>query len=191
MPYHTDKSGGETEIHDAQDSLLTDGLSRVMWILVPVLIGGVISMFSNFQQDVQIIVWGVMFIIIMFGLWFHQARVLRKKREVLDRERWQKLTDGLDQQFGKVDEQFSNVGKRFDEIDRRFDESDKTDRTLLRNELVANHRIWVEEKGYITLEALEYIDETYEEYSAKGGNSSGTKLWKDMHDLPLRENRAE
>ena len=63
-------------------------------------------------------------------------------------------------------------------------------KTLLRNELVASHREWVEEKGYITLEALEYIDETYACYHDRGGNGSGTRLWEDIHNLPIREHRA-
>ena len=60
-------------------------------------------------------------------------------------------------------------------------------RTLLRNELVAMHREWAEEKGYITLEALEYAQETYEAYHGLGGNGSGTKLWEDLNALPVRD----
>ncbi len=60
-------------------------------------------------------------------------------------------------------------------------------RTLLRNELVAMHREWAEEKGYVTLEALEYAQETYEAYHGLGGNGSGTKLWEDINALPVRD----
>lgn len=59
-------------------------------------------------------------------------------------------------------------------------------KTLLRNELVASHREWVEEKGYIKLEALEYIEDTYNCYHALKGNGSGTKLWEDIKALPVK-----
>ena len=60
-------------------------------------------------------------------------------------------------------------------------------RTLLRNELVSAHREWVEEKGYITLEALEYMKRTFESYHALKGNGSGDKLWKDLKALPVKD----
>ena len=59
-------------------------------------------------------------------------------------------------------------------------------KTLLRNELVASHREWVEEKGYVTLEALEYIEDTYNCYHTLKGNGSGTKLWEDIKALPVK-----
>lgn len=59
-------------------------------------------------------------------------------------------------------------------------------RTLLRNELVAAHREWYEEKGYITLEALEFCQQTYEAYHGLGGNGSGDKLFKDIKTLPVK-----
>lgn len=64
---------------------------------------------------------------------------------------------------------------------------DKALRTLLRNELVQMHREWVEEKGCITLEALEYAEDTYTTYHDLGGNGSGTKLWHDIKALPIKE----
>ncbi|SEO92412.1 hypothetical protein [Denitrobacterium detoxificans] len=62
-------------------------------------------------------------------------------------------------------------------------------RALLRNELVRMHREWVEQKGYITLEALEYARQTYEAYHAIGGNGTGTKLFEDMEALQIKEER--
>lgn len=59
-------------------------------------------------------------------------------------------------------------------------------RTLLRNELVQMHREWAEEHGFITLEALQYAEETYSAYHDLGGNGSGTKLWEDMKALPVK-----
>lgn len=59
-------------------------------------------------------------------------------------------------------------------------------RTLLRNELVAAHREWYEEKGYITLETLEFCHQTYEAYHGLGGNGSGDKLFNDIKTLPVK-----
>lgn len=59
-------------------------------------------------------------------------------------------------------------------------------RTLLRNELVAAHREWYEEKEYITLEALEFCHQTYEAYHGLGGNGSGDKLFNDIKSLPVK-----
>ena len=60
-------------------------------------------------------------------------------------------------------------------------------RSILRVELVRAHREWVEEKGYITLEAREYVQRTYESYHALGGNGVGTTLYNDLMALPIRE----
>lgn len=62
-------------------------------------------------------------------------------------------------------------------------------RALLRNELVRMHREWVEEKGYITLEALDYASQTYAAYHELGGNGTGTRLFEDMCNLPIKEER--
>ena len=159
------------ELQDAHDDLKMELDNRILWILIPLVVGGVISMFSNAQQDVQIIVWGVMVIIAGFGIWASNSKKLRKKREAIETRRW------------------ANLDTRFDKIDSELASLQQTDRTLLRNELVSAHREWVEDKGYITLEALEFIDETYKEYHSKGGNNSGTRLWEDIHSLPIREHR--
>ena len=60
-------------------------------------------------------------------------------------------------------------------------------RTLLRNEIVSMHREYAEENGYITLEALEYAEDTYMAYHDLNGNGSGTKLWHDIKALPVKE----
>lgn len=60
-------------------------------------------------------------------------------------------------------------------------------RTLLRNELVEAHREYVEKDKSITLESLEYVQETYESYHSLGGNGSGTKLWEDIKALPIKD----
>lgn len=60
-------------------------------------------------------------------------------------------------------------------------------RTLLRNELVAAHKEWCQEQGHITLEALEFCEQTYGAYHGLGGNGSGDKLWHDIKTLPIKE----
>lgn len=153
--------------------------TKILWILIPLVIGGIISMFSNAHEDIQIIVWGVMVLISGFGIWTVNAKRIRKNRETLETQRW----DNLDKRFDRVDD-------AFDKVDAELASLQKTDITLLRNELVSAHRRWYEERGYITLEALEFIDETYDEYHSKGGNSSGTRLWEDIHNLPIKEKRV-
>ena len=168
------------EYKDAKSDLIGELDSRILWVLVPMIIGGIISMFSNVQQDIQIIIWAVMFMIAAFGLWAHSAKMLRKKREKLESKRWDRL-----------DSRFDNIDTRFDEINKRFDLAENTDRTLLRNELVKFHREWVEHKGYITLEALEYVDKVHEAYNKVYGNDTGDQIWRDLHNLPIRENRIK
>lgn len=60
-------------------------------------------------------------------------------------------------------------------------------KTLLRNELVDAHREYVQERGEISLEALEYVEDTYRCYHAMKGNGSGTKLWEDIKALPIKD----
>nr|AHF24287.1 hypothetical protein [uncultured bacterium Contig1770] len=96
----------------------------------------------------------------------------------------------------------AQITKRMEEEERRRDErvaeeAEKREaermalRALLRNELVRMHREWVEQKGYITLEALEFARQTYDAYHAIGGNGTGTKLFEDMEALPIMEERKQ
>ena len=186
MPYH-DSTNTEEEISKEKDIVSSETVSKILWILVPVLIGGIISIFSNFQLEVQFVMWGVLAVIVFFGLWANNAKRIRKRRESVDKQHWAKLMDGLDEQFEKVTASFAHVNERFDEVDDKFDRIDRANATLLRSELISAHRAWVERKGYITLEALEYVDETYAEYKATGANGSGTRIWEDLHNLPIIE----
>ena len=94
----------------------------------------------------------------------------------------------------------ASITKRMEEEERRREERAEEEaekreaermalRALLRNELVRMHREWVEQKGYITLEALEFAKQTYDAYHALGGNGTGTRLYKDMRKLPIKEER--
>lgn len=58
-------------------------------------------------------------------------------------------------------------------------------RTLLRNELIQAHRDYVD-RGFVTLEILEYCEQTYNAYHGLGGNGSGDKLWEDIKKLPIK-----
>lgn len=59
-------------------------------------------------------------------------------------------------------------------------------RSILRNELVSMHRCLVERQGWCTLEDKEYAERTYEPYHELGGNGTGTRLFKDIMELPIR-----
>lgn len=161
-----------------------DVVQRFLWILVPILIGGITNMFADSRKDVQAIVWLVVLTIIVIGVWFTATR---RRAEIRDAEREERE----EQRFGELDSKLNDIDSRIDVMSERFDRIDKSDRALMRNELVRAHREWVEEKGWITLEALEFIDETYDEYHSRGGNGSGTRLWEDIHRLPIMEHRSE
>lgn len=167
-----------------QDGGFVDIVQRFLWILVPILIGGVTNMFADSRRDIQIIVWLVVLTIIIIGVWFTATK---HRAEVRDAEREERE----ERRFSDLDAKLSDIESRIDVMSERFDRIDKSDRALLRNELVRAHREWVEEKGWITLEALEFIDETYDEYHGRGGNGSGTRLWEDIHRLPIMEHRVE
>lgn len=188
MPYHN-QVNADTEIKNEKEQMSIDVIYRMLWVLIPVLIGGVVSIFSNFDLEIQIIMWGVLAVVAIFGMWAHNSKVLRRRREAIDKLHWENLMDGLDEKFDTIDVHFGQMNDRFDKMDERFDQIDNSNATMLRNELVSAHREWVEQKGYITLEALEYIDKTYEAYHGSGHNGSGTRLWQDIHELPIRENR--
>ena len=175
---------GKESIEESKESNDIETVSKFAWVLIPIAIGGFISMFSNFKQDIQIIIWAVMFLIAVCGLWANNAKKLRRVREKVEEGRWSTLNQNLDNRFDKVEQ-------RFDEVDRRFDVSEKTDRALLRNEIVKAHREWVEKKGFITLEALEYLGKIHDAYNAVGGNDSGDKMWEDIKRLPIDEKQRQ
>lgn len=152
---------------------------RLLWVVVPIVVGWAINMAADVPRATQVVVWCIIALVILLGLLMHHMRIVDRQKIELEKARWVLF-----------DKRFDELDQRFNEVDRRFDEVDKANRLLLRNELVSAHREWVEEKGYITLEALEYIDETYACYHDRGGNGSGTRLWEDIHNLPIRENRA-
>jgi hypothetical protein len=143
---------------------MSDQFAKALWICIPAIMAGVVTAFAGTRLDLQIVAYGVLAMAAAFGIWATNARKHREEREAADRE-WK------------------------DALMERLDRGDKADRVLLRNELVSMHREFAEERQSITLEALEYAQNTYEVYHSLGGNGSGTKLWEDIKALPVREGR--
>ena len=137
---------------------------KALWVALPSLIGVGVTLFAGESLELKVIAYGVLALVAAFGVWATNARVHRKEREQEERE-WR------------------------DALISRLDRGDKADRVLLRNELVRMHREYAEERGCITLEALEYAQNTYETYHELGGNGSGTKLFEDIRALPIKEGR--
>lgn len=133
---------------------------KALWVALPSLIGVGVTLFAGESLELKVIAYGVLALVAAFGVWATSARTDRKEREREERE-WR------------------------DALMARLDRGDKADRVLLRNELVRMHREYAEEKGHISLEALEYAQNTYDTYHELGGNGSGTKLWEDIRALPV------
>lgn len=184
----------ENEVRKESEAQTIEMVSKVLWVLIPLCIGGFTTFFTGLAGDLQLVVWGIMALIVIFGLWANKSKSLRRRREVLEQERWDNLLSKQDERWNDLhedlDQHFDKIDQRFDEMDQRFDLSEESDRSLLRNELVKMHREWVEQKGYITLEALEYADRIHDAYNAVDGNETGDQLWKDLHSLPLEERRV-
>ena len=180
-------------VEDMKDDLAFESLSKLLWIIIPIAVGGLISMFSNFEQDIQVLIWGVMIIIAGFGVWTTNAKKIRKARDKKEAEREKKHDEIESERWGKLDKQFEKIDEHFDDIDQKIEDQQsrqsEVNKALLRNELVSMHREWVEEKGYITLEALEYAQKTYDAYAAIPANGSGKKLWEEINELPVEEHR--
>lgn len=140
---------------------MNDVAQKAFWVAVPVLLGLVITFFSGERMDIQIICYAVLVLVAAFGVWTTNARAHRKEQEEKEKE-WR------------------------DKLLERLDRGDRADRVLLRKELIASHREYAEEKGYISMEALKDVENTYEVYHELGGNGSGTKLWEDIKRLPVK-----
>ena len=93
------------------------------------------------------------------------------------------------------------VGKRLDDFDERREiarlerqerfEADKKwqdsithgMRSILRSEIVSEHRKWME-RGFCPLESKEYLARCHEAYVGVGGNSIGDSLYNEVMALP-------
>ena len=60
-------------------------------------------------------------------------------------------------------------------------------RSLLRNELVKAHRVFVVERDPVSLVDREVVDRNYQAYHSLGGNGTGTKLYEEIMDVPITE----
>lgn len=89
------------------------------------------------------------------------------------------------------------LGKRLDAFDHRREDARevaareseaiaKGVRSLLRAELIHEHRKWVPKNG-ITLDAKEYVQRTYDAYHNLGGNDVGTAMYEELMGLPTKE----
>lgn len=158
-------------IEEKQTQLFSDFSQKMLWVAVPTLVGVATTFYAGDRLDLQIISYAVLVLIATFGVWITNARAHRKEREKAE-EAYRQEKDAEERKWRH-------------ELKERLDRGDKSDRVLLRNELVRMHRDWFEERGYITLEALEYAENTYEVYHELKGNGSGTKLWEDLKVLPI------
>lgn len=78
----------------------------------------------------------------------------------------------------------AQIAKRMEAEDSKRMAERMALRALLRNELLAAHREWAEEKGYITVAAYDFVRQTYVAYHGIGGNGTGTDLFLDLKALP-------
>lgn len=161
---------------------MDDFAKKALWVVLPVAIAAGITLVPGPAAEVQFISYALLVIIAMAGIWATNARRHRLEREEAERKR--------DEERQKAEqERWDALNKRLDSIDERLDRNEETDRAMLRSDLVRGHREWVEDKGYITLEALEVLSKTHEAYKRVGGNDTGDKLWNEINALPINEKR--
>lgn len=72
------------------------------------------------------------------------------------------------------------------ETERHDCAMEKGMRSLLRAELIHEHRKWMA-RGFCPLESKEYAQHTYEAYHGLGGNDIGTSMYHDIMKLPTKE----
>lgn len=95
------------------------------------------------------------------------------------------------------------IKRRLDRFDANRDERAKLEietnreqrsiakgvRSLLRSELIHEHRKWMA-AGSCPLESKEYVQHTYDAYHGLGGNDIGTSMYQDIMGLPTKEQGA-
>ena len=161
---------------------MDDFAKKALWVALPVALAAGITLIPGPAAEVQFVAYAVLVLIAMAGVWATNAKKHRIEREEEERKN-EEEREKLDQ------ERWDKLNGRLDDINERLDKSDLADKAMLRAELVRAHREWVEEKGYITLEAHEYTSKIHEAYNAVGGNDTGDKLWKEIDALPIDEKR--
>ena len=161
---------------------MNDFAQKALWVALPSAIAAGITLAPGPAVEVQFIAYGILALIAMAGIWATNARKHRKEREAEERKREKKREEAEQKRW-------DDLNTRLDDIDERLDRGEKADRAMLRSDLVRLHREWVEEKGYITLEALEVAKRTHEAYNNVNGNDIGDLLWEDIRALPIDEKR--
>lgn len=161
---------------------MEDFAKKALWVALPIMAGAGVSLIPGPAAEVQFICYALLVIIAMAGIWATNAKKHRMEREKAEAEREAEREQAEQERWDKLN-------SRLDSIDERLSRSEKTDRAMLRSDLVRGHREWVEEKGYITLEALEVLSKTHEAYNEVGGNDTGDKLWLEIKALPINEGR--
>ena len=84
------------------------------------------------------------------------------------------------------------IDKVMDEIDEHFKEDVEEQRAIKYGVLSLSHYILYKQcqdlirRGYITISELDDLEHLYSGYSALGGNGTGTKLFKDCKNLPIK-----
>ena len=158
---------------------MSDFAQKVLLVVVSGLIGLIVTFFAGSQQDLQIVAYLVLIVVIGFGIWAINAREHRKRREEEELE-YRKKHDEEDREWKEA-------------LMKRLDRGDEVDRAILRNELVKGHREWVERKGYITLESLEVLDKIHTAYNlvVVDDDETGDRMWEDIKALPIEEHREK
>lgn len=152
---------------------MSDFAQKVLLSVITVSIGLVVTFMAGERQDIQIMIYCLLGLIIAFGIWTINVRERRVDQEAKELE-YREEKDKEEKEWRQL-------------LLDRLDRGDRANRALLRKELIASHREWVEEKGYITLQALKDCENTYEVYHELGGNGTATKLWLDISALPLKD----
>ena len=159
-----------------------DDLKKALWVALPLFVAAGVTLIPGPENEVRAVAYALLTLIAMAGIWATNARKHRLEREEKERKR-EEDREATEQQ------RWDALNVRLDNIDKRLDIGEKSDRAMLRSNLVKAHREWVEEKGYITLEALEVTEKTYQAYKAVKGNHTGDKMWEDICNLPIDERR--
>lgn len=72
-----------------------DAFTRLLWIAVPSAIGAVVTATGNPRQDTALVMWGVVAVIAMLGIYITSTWQHRKERDQLEKERAERMESTL------------------------------------------------------------------------------------------------
>lgn len=105
---------------------------------------------------------------------------------MFSRERRAKMEDRRSEDFErKVMERIGDIDMRIKNISERQRLIEKADLSILHERLFQKCENYIKD-GSIRIPDLETVDGLYEAYHALGGNGTGTKLYHDVKNLPVR-----